>query len=221
MSNAQFPELEKHRNFFISRIFLVQLVALCIIAVVMGVLGININKQFVYDDISSTSSSVKEFIENYCESETSKSSKISEKILEANELVQDVIDIAAEQSNTSILLFDENGKCLISSKNTDTDALNTSLSLSAIKSIRKNGEIISNVQNTLNIGNSKPAISNGSQFYITNPDGTKTEYFLLINDYSDQVEIHVRTTIAVGVIIVIIMLILFAVFLRRFIKNIW
>lgn len=219
MSNAQFPELEKHRNFFISRIFLVQLVALCIIAVVMGVLGININKQFVYDDISSTSSSVKEFIENYCESKTSKSSKISEKILEANELVQDVIDIAAEQSNTSILLFDENGKCLISSKNTDTDALNTSLSLSAIKSIRKNGEIISNVQNTLNIGNSKPAISNGSQFYITNPDGTKTEYFLLINDYSDQVEIHVRTTIAVGVIIVIIMLILFAVFLRRFIKK--
>lgn len=219
MSDAQFPELEKHRNFFISRIFLVQLVSLLIITVIMGILGIIINKQFVYNNISSTSSAVMEFIENYCTSVTNETSQTSEKILESNEVIKNVIDNIAEKTNASILLFDNNGKCLLSSENTDIDTSKAKLSFSTIKNIRKNGEIISNVQTALNIGNSKPAISNGAQFYIKNPDGTKTEYFMLINDYSDKVEMQIRTTISVGVIIVIIMLILFFIFLRCFIKK--
>lgn len=219
MSDIQSPELEKHRKFFISRVFLVQFTTLCIVTVIMGILGIIINKQFVYDNISSTNETVLEFIENYCTSITNETAQTSDEVLKSNEFIKDVVDSAAEKTGMSIFLFDKNGKCLLHSENADIDTSNAKLSLSTIANIRKNGEIISDIQNTLNISNSKPAISNGIQFYITNPDGSETEYFMLANDYSNNIEIYIRKTITVGVIIIIIMTTLFFIFLKRFIKK--
>lgn len=219
MPDFQYPELEKHHKFFISRIFLVQLVSLCIVTIVMGLLGIIINKQFVYNDISSTNVTVLELIESYCTSITNETSQTSEKVLTSNKFIKDIVDSSAEKTGMHIFLFDKNGKCLLCSENADIDTSNAKLSLSTINNIRKNGEIISDIKNTLNISSSKPAISNGIQFYITDPDGSKTEYFMLANNYSDAVEMHIRTTIAVGVIIIIIVMTLFFIFLKRFIKK--
>ena len=210
--------LMKHRSFLVSRMLILQLAAMSIIALVVGITGITFFRAYVYRNISSSSSTIAESIEDYCGTAANETSRLSEDIL-TDDFVSYVIDRAGSQTNMYVFIFDEDGKCLSCSENSGVSAGETKLSGSVIKEVRKNGEYISDAGSSLNKNDLRPVISKGIAFHVTEKDGEETEYFLFTNTFSNSIETFIRAILVAGIACVLIMLAVYTIFINRFISK--
>lgn len=219
MSDSQHSELKKHRRFIISRLFIVQLTIISIIAVTLGITGITLCRQHIYENVSSSCITISEFIENYCTSSVNNMSKSSMDIISSDKLIKRTIDEAADASNVSIFLFDKNGNCIVCSEDSDITASEAKLSVSLIKDIRKGSKILSDTNGMLRLNNKPSVMSKGTQFYINELDGSATEYFMLINTYTNELEHFIRVTVIVCFAVALITLTYYMFFIRRFTEK--
>ncbi|MGN0630047.1 MAG: sensor histidine kinase [Ruminococcus sp.] len=221
MSNSPSPKnsaLIKHRSFLISRMFFLQLVAMSIIALAVGITGIYLFRSYVYDRISSSSNIIAESIVNYCIAASNKSGRASEETI-SDEYIEYIIDKSGAETGMSVFIFDGNGQCLLCSENSEMSVSETKLSGSVLKAIKKDGEYISDAGSVMNTGFSKPAISKGITFSVTEKDGRETKYFLFTSTYSDSIETFIRIILIVGILVVAVMLLFYTVFIHRFIAK--
>lgn len=213
--DQKLPALIKHRKFLISRMIALQIVALSIIAVAIGITGIYLFRDSVYGNVSKSSSVICNSIKNYCEGSVSKTSRSSQAVME-DEHISYIIDQAGAETGMSIFLFNQEGECIVCSGNSGVEPDKTAMSASLIADVRKDGEIVSDVKGIFNTKNAMPAVSKGLLVSITEKNGTSTDYYLFTNTFTDDIEHFTRMTLIVGSISVITMLALYAVFISRF-----
>lgn len=221
MSNPSIPKgsaLARHRAFLISRMFFLQLAAMTIIALAVGLTGITLYRAYVYNIISSSSGMIAESIESYCETDAAESSRSSEEIMK-DEFVSYVLNKSGTSTKMTLFVFDKNGVCLSCSDNSDVTAEEVILPASVVKTISKSGEYISDKGTILLSDNSKPVISKGMKFTIGEKDGTETVYYLFTGTYSRNIETFIRGILTAGIFSVLLMVSLYLVFILRFVAK--
>ena len=209
------PALKQHRKFLISRMISLQIVALSIIAVVIGITGIYLFRDSVYGNVSKSSSVICSSIKNYCESSVSKTSRSSEDIMK-DEHISFILDQAGAETGMSIFLFDQNGECIVCSENSGAEPDKTVMPASLVSEMKNKGEIVSDEKGIFNTKNTMPAVSKGISISVTEKNGDSTDYYLFTNTFTDDVEHFTRMILIAGCASVIPVLILYAIFIRNF-----
>lgn len=220
LSPANAPALLKHRSFIISRMFLLQLVALSIVALAVGLTGIASYRTHVYKNISSTCDITVKYVENYCNAVVDESSHSSDEIIK-DDLINNALGKVNSVTKISIFIFDKNGVCLSCSENTGVSPEDLTLPGSIVKTISKKGEYISDRDSILmkNKSQPEPMISKGLRFYITEKNGDSSEYYLFTGTQPDNIENFIRSILIAGIIVVVVMLSIYLVFITRFVTK--
>lgn len=219
MSEYLQPDLQKHRRFLSARMILLQLMALCIVAVAMGLVGIHLFRTSVYNTTSSCSSIIADSIEKYGRA-TAQEQKCSTRDTLSDSYIQYILDKSDEETGMSLFLFDANGVCIACSEGAGIEAASVTVSAAILNAARKDGKYTSDVKGKFNPDEIRPVICHGIAFTITETDGTETEYFLFTNTYTQKIEQFTRAMLLTGCISVLLMLLVYAVFISRYtLKN--
>lgn len=218
MSDRLHPALHKHSVFIFIRMVILQLFAMTFIAVSVGLIAINQYQKSFYGSIEASSTMIMESIENYGRT-TAQETDSSTGAAMSDAHIQYILDNAGERTGLMLFLFDADGEGIACSETAGVSAEDVSISASMMYVTRTQGTYASDVTGRINPSENRPVICRGYSFRITEPDGTETEYFLFCNTYTDRLENFIRWVLITGCIAVAVMLLLYSVFVYRYVAR--
>ncbi len=220
MSDRQNSGDRIHKLMTYARLTLIGLFALAVVAIAVGLSGVNSFKAHVDKKATSSSDSIISYLEEYAEKQALKGRDTADTF--SDDCIRCMLDAAAYKSDMSVCVVDSTGKVLVCSENTGTTPDKIKVSKSVIDSLKREGTFSSTSKGKLNTEDSRPVICGGSVLRVSEGDGTESTYYLVVNSYLDDLEAYTRNTIIVGTVSVIVMLaiyVAFQIFYTRSYRN--
>lgn len=218
MSDKLHPVTRKYSVFVFVRMLVLQLLAMTLIAVSVGLVAINQYREAFHEQIASSSEMITESLVSYGNTTAQDDSVSSAEIMTGGH-VQYILDLKAEKTGISLFLFDAGGNGVACSGSSGVSPEDVQLTDSMIYAVDTQGVYTSEVSGKFNKSDGQPVISRGTSFRITEPDGTETKYFLFSNTHPDKIESFIRKVLIVGFIAVGVMLLAYAAFVYRYVAR--
>ncbi len=218
MSEHLHPAVRKYSISAFIRMIVLQLFAMSIIAVSIGLVAINQYQNAFDEGIAVSCSMVIDSIINYSET-TAQSESVSTQEVMAGEYVQYLLDQTAEKSEIQLFLFDKSGNGIACSEIAGVSGEDVQLTSSMMYITQTKGEYTSDVMGKFNPAEKRPVICRGSSFQVTEPDGTETAYFLFSNTHPDKTEAFIRKVLITGFIGIAVMLLLYSACIYHYVAR--
>ncbi|MBQ8513803.1 MAG: HAMP domain-containing histidine kinase [Ruminococcus sp.] len=218
MSDKLHPVTRKYSVFVFVRMLVLQLLAMSLIAVSVGLIAINQYREDFHARIEASCTMVAEGIVNYGNKAVQEDSISSAEVMK-DDSIQFMLDLEGEQTDINLFLFDAQGQGLACSGRSGVSSEEVQLTASMMYIVDTQGTYTSEVSGKFNQNDRKPVLCRGTSFRITEPDGTETKYFLFSNTHPDEIEAFIRKVLIVSFIAVGAMLLAYAAFIYRYVAK--
>ncbi len=204
MPEGRYSGPKRHMLLTYMRLTLIGLFALSIVAIAVGMCGASVFKTHVNQRTSASCDSIISHITEYADN-AANNGRATEKVF-TDDCIECMLDAAAYKSNMAVCIADKSGNVIMCSDNTGVEASSIVISKAIIKELDKEGTFSSSSRGKLNTADSRPVMCGGSRFTVTEADGTQTDYYFIVNSYTDDLEKYTRAVLCAGTLSVIIML---------------
>ncbi len=213
MSERLHPALEQHKLLTYARLTAIGFLALSIVAVAVGLCGIHLFKEHVYERTAASSEAIIESLQDYAIISDADSSREAF----SDYYVQDMLSSTAAKTNMALYLVDSEGVCIACSDNSGIQPANVSVSRSLLKELRNNGSLPADTETKFNPDESRPVMCSG--FTFTADGEPESIYYLLSNTFTDEIEHFTRVVLLTGFVSVIVMLGIYVLFQYHYSKS--
>ncbi len=207
----------KHHIITYVRMMVLQLLALGVVALTVGLTGIHLFRESAYSVTEAGSRLIIERITAYIEQTAKETGRTSADIL-SDDYIQSAINDTGLQMSMDVFLFGER-KCIACSADAGIQPQAVVLPESIWIDVMDDGTYFSDVKGKLNPGGTKPVFCQGTLFFITENDGTETEYLLFTNTFSDKINRFIRIMIYAGSCSVVAMLAVYGIYVYRVVER--
>lgn len=215
MSEHLHPALEQHKLFTYLRLTAIGFLALGMVAVAVGLCGIHLFREHVYERTSASSYAIIESLEEYSVISDQNSSRAAF----SGVYVQNMLDSTSEKTNMALFLVDSDGVCIACSENSGIESHNVIVPRLVLNDVKENGEFSSDTMTKLNPDEKRPMMCLGFEFTVKDGDGSDTVYYLFSNTFTDEIEHFIRCIFVTGMLSVMIMLGIYSLFQYKYSKS--